>query len=71
MGNTANEDNTMGGSVYLQSQLRGLIKECRDILIYSVKCRSMDVPPMEFAVNTAGWETNMNGVTENRLHSAH
>jgi hypothetical protein len=55
MGNTANEEYTMGGSDYLQSQLRGLIEDYRDIFSYSVKGRSM-----EFAVNAAGWETNTN-----------
>jgi hypothetical protein len=37
-----------------------LIDEYSDILSYSIKGRSMDVPPIEFAIDTEEWEANPN-----------
>jgi len=54
----SNDDYTVGGSDYLQSQLRGLIEEYSDIFSYLVKGLSMDVLPIEFTVNASGWESN-------------
>ena len=36
------------------------IAEFHDIFSYSVKDKAMDVPPMEFNVDRALWETNLN-----------
>ena len=49
-GAARNDDYTIGGSTNLQQELHTLIKEYNDIFSYSVKGRSMDVPPMEFDV---------------------
>ena len=46
-----NKDYMMGGSGKLQNALTDLITEYDDIFSYSVKGRSMDVPPMEFTVD--------------------
>ena len=40
--------------------LNALIAEFRDIFSYSVKGKAMDVPPMEFTVDRAEWENNLN-----------
>ena len=53
-----NKDYTMGGSEKLQNALTDLITEYDDIFSYSVKGRSMDVPPMEFTVDERSWESS-------------
>jgi len=50
----------MGGSENLQATLDALIEEYSDIFSYSVKGRSMDIPPMEFSLDTDIWESNPN-----------
>jgi hypothetical protein len=59
-----NDDYTIGGSTNLQQELHSLIIEYDDIFWYSVKGRSMDVPPMEFDVDKKLLEAS-----ENRLAS--
>jgi hypothetical protein len=54
------KDYTMGGSEKLQASLGTLIEEYSDNFSYSVKGRSMDVPPMEFDIDTEVWEANPN-----------
>jgi len=46
------KDYTMGGSEKLQETLGALIEEYNDIFSFSVKGCSMDVPPMEFSLDT-------------------
>ena len=55
-GSARNDDYTIGGSPALQDNLHALIREYDDISSYSVKGRSMDVPPMEFDVDKKLWE---------------
>ena len=43
-----NNDYTIGGSTILQDNQHALIKEYDDVFSYSVTCRLMDVPLMEF-----------------------
>ena len=50
-GSARNDDYTIGGSPALQEDLHALIKEYDDIFSYSVKGRSMHVPPMEIDVD--------------------
>ena len=52
------KDYTMGGSEKLQAALGVLIEEYNDIFSYSVKGRSMEVPPMEFFLDMDIWEAN-------------
>ena len=59
-GSTRNNDYTIGGSTNLQQELHSLIKEYDNIFSYSVKGRSMDVPPMEFDVDKKLWEASGN-----------
>ena len=49
------KDYNMGGSEKLQATLSALIEEYNDIFSYSVKGRSMDVPQMEFSLDTDVW----------------
>ena len=67
--NTSSENNdyTMGGSVHLQASLTDLIKEYDDIFSYSVKGRSMDVPPMEFKVDEKNWESSGNRMASRQI----
>ena len=44
----------------MQAALKALINENIDIFSYSVKRRSMEVPPMEFSIDTEVWEANLN-----------
>ena len=44
----------------MQASLGTLIEEYSDNFSYSVKGRSMDVPPMEFDIDTEVWEANPN-----------
>ena len=55
-----NNNYQLGGSQHLQKALHALIAEFRDIFSCSVKGKAMDVPPMEFTVDRAKWETNLN-----------
>ena len=61
-----NNDDTMGGSDKLQASLTNLITEHEDFFSYSVKGRSMDVPPMDFKVDEKSWESG-----GNRMASRH
>jgi hypothetical protein len=61
-GSARNDDYTIGGSPALQDNLHALIKEFDDIFSYSVKGRSMDVPPMEIDVDKKLWEASSFGV---------
>ena len=57
-GSARSDDYTIGGSLALQDNLHALIKEYEDIFSYSVKGRSMDVPPMEIDVDEKLWEAS-------------
>ena len=57
----------MGGSEKLQAALGALIEEYDDIFSYSVKGRSMDVPPMEFSLDTDIWEANPNKAASRQI----
>ena len=57
----------MGGSENLQATLSALIEEYNDIFSYSVKGRSMDVPPMEFSLDTDIWESNPNRAASRQI----
>ena len=61
-----NNDYTMEGSEKLQASLTDLIKEY-DIFSYSVKGRSMDVPPMEFKVDEKNWESSGNRMASRQI----
>ena len=50
-GAARDDDYTIGGSTILQKELHSLIKEYDDIFSYSVKGKSMAVPPMQFEVD--------------------
>ena len=62
-----NDDYTIGGSTNLQQELHSLIKEYDDIFTYSVKGRSMDVPPMEFDVDKKLWEASGNRLASRQI----
>jgi len=62
-----NDDYTIGGSTNLQQELHSLIKEYDDIFSYSVKGRSMDVPPMEFDVDKKLWEASGNRLASRQI----
>ena len=58
--NHGNNDYQLGGSPHLQQALYALIAEYSDTFSYSVKGKALYVPPMEFSVDCAQWETNLN-----------
>ena len=60
------KDYTMGGSANLQATLSALI-EYSDIFSYSVKGRSMDVPPIEFSLDTDIWQSNPNRAASRQI----
>jgi hypothetical protein len=62
----ANNDYDIGGSPFLQGQIKILMGEYNDIFSYNVKGKAMSVPPMQFSVNVEQWESN-----PNRLPSRH
>ena len=66
-GTARNDDYTIGGSTHLQQELHTLIKEYDDIFSYSVKGRSMDVPPMEFNVDKKLWEASGNRLASRQI----
>jgi len=66
-GSARNDDYTIGGSPALQEDLHARIKECDDIFSYSVKGRSMDVPPMEFDVDKKLWEASANRLASRQI----
>ena len=58
----------MGGSEKLQASLTVRIKEYDDIFTrYSVKGRSMDVPPMELKVDEKNWESSGNRMASRQI----
>ena len=57
-GSARNDDYTIGDYPTLQEKLHALITEYGDIFCYSVKGRSVDVPPMEFDVDRKLWEAS-------------
>ena len=66
-GSARNDDYTIGGSPALQDKLHALIKEYDDIFSYSVKGRSMDVPPMEFDVDKKLWEASAHRLASRQI----
>jgi hypothetical protein len=65
--NAPNDDYTIGGSPELQSGIRALIGEYKDIFSYSVKGKAVNVPSMEFTVNKTEWESNANRAASRRI----
>ena len=57
--NSINNDYQLGGSQHLQKALHALIADFHDICSYSVKGKAKDVPPMDFTVDRAQWETKI------------
>ena len=49
-----------GHQLYRHYKLRTLLQQYSDKFSYSVKGKAMDVPPMEFTIDHAKWETNQN-----------
>ena len=68
-GSVRNDDNTIGGSPALQENIYN-IKEYDDIFSYSVKGRSMDVPPMEFDVDKRLWEAGAHRLATDKHREA-
>ena len=64
---TDNKDYTMGGSEKLQNAITYLITKYDDIFSYSVKVRSMDVPPIEYTVDGKNWESSGNKMASRQI----